>query len=166
MENEIIFWTQNFYTWEQKVNSQFYTRSVIMKQGFFAFSLSSLLTLRNHLYLKVLGFIVIPSLQYLSDNSSTYVPEPNRKEKTSCELVYRKTHAKLKWCQLSERNKRHWKSNKAIGDNPKLWSIQIQKKKNFLYTGLLIFRAVADPRNSPKNAKYRAIRQKYFQKHI
>ena len=163
MEPEIIFWTQNFYTWEQKVNSQFYTRSVIMKQGFFAFSLSSLLTLRNHLYLKVLGFIVIPSLQYLSDNSSTYVPEPNRKEKTSCELVYRKMHAKLKWCQLSERNKRHWKSNKARGDNPKLWNFLnalIQKKKNFLYTGLLIFRAVADPRNSGISTKSREIPQK------
>ena len=34
------------------------------------------------------------------------------------------------------------------------------------YTGLLIFRAVADPRNSPKNAKYREIRQKYFQIHV
>ena len=29
--------------------------------------------------------------------------------------------------------------------------------------GPLIFRSVADPRNSPKNAKYREIRQKYFQ---
>ena len=36
-----------------------------MKQGFFAFSLSSLLTLRNHLYLKVLGFIVISSLSQI-----------------------------------------------------------------------------------------------------
>ena len=34
------------------------------------------------------------------------------------------------------------------------------------YTGLLIFRAVADPRNSQKNAKYREIRQKYFQIHV
>ena len=42
--------------------------------------------------------------------------------------------------------------------------------------GLLIFRAVAEPRNSgisaksceipPKNAKYREIRQKYFQIHV
>ena len=47
---------------------------------------------------------------------------------------------------------------------------------SFLFTGLLIFRAVADPRNSGisaksreiplKNAKYREIRQKYFQIHI
>ena len=35
-----------------------------------------------------------------------------------------------------------------------------------LIPGLLIFRAVADPRNSPKNAKYREIRQKYFQIHV
>ena len=35
-----------------------------------------------------------------------------------------------------------------------------------LLSGLLIFRAVADPRNSPKNAKYREIRQKYFQIHV
>ena len=35
---------------------------------------------------------------------------------------------------------------------------------NVVYTGLLIFRA--DQRNSPKNAKYREIRQKYFQIHV
>ena len=34
------------------------------------------------------------------------------------------------------------------------------------YTGLLIFHVVADPRNSLKNAKYREIRQKYFQIHV
>ena len=32
--------------------------------------------------------------------------------------------------------------------------------------GLLKFRVVTDPRNSPKNAKYREIRQKYFQIHV
>ena len=46
-------------------------------------------------------------------------------------------------------------------------------KQTISYSGLLIFRAVTDPRNSdisaksrkipPKNAKYRKIRQKYFQ---
>ena len=45
-----------------------------------------------------------------------------------------------------------------------------------IYTGLLIFRAVADPRNSgisaksretpPKNVKNREIRKKYFQIHV
>ena len=57
-----------------------------MKQGFFAFSLSSLLTLRNHLYLKVLGFIVISSLQYVTDNRDTYVPEPTAKKRQAVNL--------------------------------------------------------------------------------
>ena len=35
-----------------------------------------------------------------------------------------------------------------------------------IYTGVLIFCAVVDPRNSQKNAKYREIRQKYFQIHV
>ena len=34
------------------------------------------------------------------------------------------------------------------------------------FTELLIFRAVADPRNSQKNTKYHEIRQKYFQIHV
>ena len=35
-----------------------------------------------------------------------------------------------------------------------------------LWAGLLIFRPVADPRNSSISAKYREIRQKYFQIHV
>ena len=34
---------------------------------------------------------------------------------------------------------------------------------SWLVSGLLIFRVVADPRNSGISAKYREIRQKYFQ---
>ena len=37
---------------------------------------------------------------------------------------------------------------------------------SLLQSGLLIFRAVADPRNSGISAKSREIRQKYFQIHV
>ena len=42
-----------------------------------------------------------------------------------------------------------------------VWLVQI-----IIITGLLIFRAVTDPRNSQKNTKYREIHQKYFQIHV
>ena len=55
-------------------------------------------------------------------------------------------------------------------------SLTLLKKSTAVYTGLLIFRAVVDPRNSgisaksheipKKNTKYRKIRQKYFQIHV
>ena len=47
-------------------------------------------------------------------------------------------------------------------------SALIYDMKNYadLETGLLIFRAVADPRNSQKNEKYREIHQKYGQIHV
>ena len=52
----------------------------------------------------------------------------------------------------------------------KIWAAVIVNTITFrkicLLTGLLIFRAVADPRNSHKNAKYCQIRQKYFQIHV
>ena len=52
----------------------------------------------------------------------------------------------------------------------KIWAVVIVNTITFrkicLLTGLLIFRAVADPRNSHKNAKYREICQKYFQIHV
>ena len=41
-----------------------------------------------------------------------------------------------------------------------------QQRKTNRFTGLLIFRAVADPRNSGISAKSREIRQKYFQIHV
>ena len=42
-----------------------------------------------------------------------------------------------------------------------VWLVQI-----IIITGLLIFRAVTDSRNSQKNTKYREIHQKYFQIHV
>ena len=66
----------------------------IILPGFFTFLLSSMLTLRNHRFYRVLGFITILSLQYFAEKKRTNAPNQTAVNKIAvclqekaCEMV-------------------------------------------------------------------------------
>ena len=82
------------------------------------------------------------------------------------------------WASEPQLNNKHMLAKLNDNSQNDCWLNNNMLNKIFwaIYTGLLIFRAVADPRNSgisaksreipPKNVKNREIRQKYFQIHV